>query len=138
MLCCVADLESCLLSCPGSSVGRALCLVSRVSCVRVPPRAAPFSLEKCVVLVGVPLFVSSSLILATKQRSSKFIIQYLSIGDHLVSLSLNFSGNDATPVLLGDLPYKKSGPLLSCFRTDLSLFFVHLLLPLGVLEDSCK
>ena len=40
MLCCVVDLEPCLLSCPGSSVGRALCLVSGVSWVRVPPRAA--------------------------------------------------------------------------------------------------
>ena len=39
-------------SCPGSSVGRALCLESRVSWVRVPPRAAPF-----VVLVGIALFV---------------------------------------------------------------------------------
>ena len=40
-----------------SSVGRALCLESRVSWVRVPPRAAPFSFEKGVVLVGVALFV---------------------------------------------------------------------------------
>ena len=57
VLCCVVDLEPCLLSCPGSSVGRALCLVCRVSWVRVPPRAAPFSFEKGVVLVGVALFV---------------------------------------------------------------------------------
>ena len=38
-------------------VGRALCLESRVSWVRVPPRAAPFSFEKEVVLVGIALFV---------------------------------------------------------------------------------
>ena len=50
VLCCVVDLEPCLLSCPGSSVGRALCLESRVLWVRVPPRAALFS-----VLVGVAL-----------------------------------------------------------------------------------
>ena len=55
VLCCIVHLESCLLSCPGSSVGRALCLESRVSWVRVPPRAAPFSFEKEVVLVGVAL-----------------------------------------------------------------------------------
>ena len=42
-----------ILSCPGSSVGRALCLVNGVSWVRVPPRAAPFSFENGVVLVGV-------------------------------------------------------------------------------------
>ena len=41
-LCCVVDLEPCLLSCPGSSVGRTLCLGSRVSWVRVPPGAAHF------------------------------------------------------------------------------------------------
>ena len=57
LLPCVVDLEPCLLSCPDSSVGRALCLVSGVSWVRVPPRAAPFSFEKGVVLVGVALFV---------------------------------------------------------------------------------
>ena len=53
VLCCVVDLEPCLLSCPGSSVGRALCLESRVSWVRVSPRAAPFSSEKGVFPVGV-------------------------------------------------------------------------------------
>ena len=69
MLCCVIDLEPCLLSCPGSSVGRALCLVSGllscpgssvgralclvsgVSWVRVPPRAAPFSKKELSWLV---------------------------------------------------------------------------------------
>ena len=45
MLCCVVDLEPCLLSCPGSSAGRALCLESGVSWVRVPPRAAPLKKE---------------------------------------------------------------------------------------------
>ena len=55
-LCCVVDLESCLLSCPGSSVGRVLCLVSRVSWVRVPPRAAPF--EKDFVVVHLPSYAT--------------------------------------------------------------------------------
>ena len=60
-LCCVVDLEPCLLSYPGCSVGRALCLVSRVSWVRVPPRAALFSFEKGVVLVGVALYFPCTL-----------------------------------------------------------------------------
>ena len=34
-----------MLSCPGSSVGRALYVVYRVSWVRAPPRAANFSLK---------------------------------------------------------------------------------------------
>ena len=42
-LCCVVDLESCLLSCPGSSVGRALCLGGRVSWESHLP---PFSLKR--------------------------------------------------------------------------------------------
>ena len=37
---CVADLSSCLLSCPGSSAGRPLCLDYGVLWVPVPPRAA--------------------------------------------------------------------------------------------------
>ena len=46
-----AVLELCLLSCSGSSVGRrALRLVSRVSWVRVPHRAAHFFIEKVIVL----------------------------------------------------------------------------------------
>ena len=61
MLCCIVDLEPCLLSCPGSSVGRALCLESRVSWVRVPPRAAPFSFEKEVVLVGIVMHLPCTL-----------------------------------------------------------------------------
>ena len=59
-LCCIVDFGPCLLVCPGSSVGRAsLCLdcrVSRVSWVRVPPRAAHFFFEKNVVLGVVELF----------------------------------------------------------------------------------
>ena len=46
----------CLLGCPGSSVGRALCLDCRVSWVRVPPRAAHFFFEKSVVVGAVELF----------------------------------------------------------------------------------
>ena len=34
-----------------------MCMESRVSWVRVTPRAAPFSFEKGVVLVGIALFV---------------------------------------------------------------------------------
>ena len=37
-------------------MGRALCLDCRVSWVRVPPRAAHFSLKKSVVLGAVELF----------------------------------------------------------------------------------
>ena len=48
-------------TCPGSSVGRALCLESRVSWVRVPPRAAPFSFEKEVVLVGIAMHLPCTL-----------------------------------------------------------------------------
>ena len=44
-LCCIVDFGPCLLVCPGSSVGRALCLYCRVSWVRVPPRAALSSLS---------------------------------------------------------------------------------------------
>ena len=53
---CIVDFGPCLLVCPGSSVGRALCLDCRVSWVRVPPRAALFSLKKSVVLGAVELF----------------------------------------------------------------------------------
>ena len=52
-LSCVVDLEPCLLSCPGSSVGRALCLESRVSWVRV--------FEKEVVLVGIAMHLPCTL-----------------------------------------------------------------------------
>ena len=45
-LCCIVDFGPYLLVCPGSSVGRALCLDCRVSWVRVPPRAAHFFFEK--------------------------------------------------------------------------------------------
>ena len=56
-VCCIVDFGPCLLVCPGSSVGRALCLDCRVSWVRVPPRAALFSFgEKSVVLGAVELF----------------------------------------------------------------------------------
>ena len=57
---CVVNVLCCRLRAlpAGSSVGRALCLESRVSWVRVPPRAAPFSFEKGVFLVGVALFVT--------------------------------------------------------------------------------
>ena len=55
-LCCIVDFGPCLLVCPGSSVGRALCLDCRVSWVRVPPRAALFSLKKSVILGAVELF----------------------------------------------------------------------------------
>ena len=62
-----------MLSCPGSSVGRALCLESRVSWVRVPPRAAPFSFEKEVVLVGIamhlPCTLDSCLVIIECMRS---------------------------------------------------------------------
>ena len=54
---CIVNFLPSLLSCPGSSVGRVFCLFSRVSWVRVAPRAAPFSFEKCFVVVGVSLFV---------------------------------------------------------------------------------
>ena len=52
-VCCIVDFGPCLLVCPGSS---ALCLDCRVSWVRVPPRAALFSLKKSVVLGAVELF----------------------------------------------------------------------------------
>ena len=55
-VCCIVDFGPCPLVCPGSSVGRALCLDCRVSWVRVPPRAALLSLEKSVVLGAVELF----------------------------------------------------------------------------------
>ena len=42
-LCCIVDLEPCPLSCPGSSVGRALCLESRVSWVESHPGQLLFS-----------------------------------------------------------------------------------------------
>ena len=54
-LCCIVHFGPCLLGCPGSSVGRALCLDCRVSWVRVPPRAANFFFEKSVVLGVVAL-----------------------------------------------------------------------------------
>ena len=49
-------LYSKLWTLPGGSVGKALCLDCRVSWVRVPPRAAHFSLKKSVVLGVVELF----------------------------------------------------------------------------------
>ena len=55
-LCCIVDFGPCLLVCPGSSLGRALCIDCRVSWVRVPPRAAHFFFEKSVVLGVVELF----------------------------------------------------------------------------------
>ena len=55
-VCCIVDFGPCLLVCQGSSVGRALCLDCRVSWVRVPSRAALFSLKKSVVLGAVELF----------------------------------------------------------------------------------
>ena len=54
-LCCIVDFGPCLLVCPGSSVGRALCLDCRVSWVRVPPGQLIVSLKKCVVLGAVAL-----------------------------------------------------------------------------------
>ena len=54
-LCCIVDFGPCLLVCPGSSVGRALCLDCRVSWVRVPPSAAHFC-KKGVVLGAAGLF----------------------------------------------------------------------------------
>ena len=54
-LCIVLYSRLCCIVCPGSSVGRALCLDCRVSWVRVPPRAALF-LGKSVVLGAVELF----------------------------------------------------------------------------------
>ena len=55
-LCCIVDFGPCLLVCPGSSMGRALCLDCRVSWNRVPPRAAHFIFEKSAVLGAVELF----------------------------------------------------------------------------------
>ena len=43
---CIVDLEPCLLSCPGSSVGRALCLESRVSGFESHPGQLLFPLKK--------------------------------------------------------------------------------------------
>ena len=51
VLCCIGDLEPCLLSCPGSSVGRALCLESRVN-KATPTGTTPFSKEKEAALGG--------------------------------------------------------------------------------------
>ena len=56
VLCCVVDLEPCLLSCPGSSVGRALCVVSGVSWVRVPPSCPGWC---CYALALHPLIHAS-------------------------------------------------------------------------------
>ena len=51
---CVVDLEPCLLSCPGSSVGRALCLGSG------PTRGSSFFFEKCVGLGVVDMHLLCS------------------------------------------------------------------------------
>ena len=100
MLCCVVDLEPCLLSCPGSSVGRALCLESRVSWVRVPPRAALFPLKK--VLSWLMLLCLLCTCLAPL--------------DSYIHLALNFD--------LHDLPwYQLSEPLFLCAFAVLSWDF---------------
>ena len=59
MLCCVVDLEPCLLAAlVYSSVGRALCPVSGVSWVHVPPRAAPLRTVGVALLIHVYLKVT--------------------------------------------------------------------------------
>ena len=55
------DLEPFLLSCPGSSVGRALCLESRVSWVESHPGQLLFPLKKGVVRVGVAFLLCTCL-----------------------------------------------------------------------------
>ena len=49
VLCCVVDLESCMLSCPGISVGEQSVWVG------VPPRAANFSLKNVLSWVSLKI-----------------------------------------------------------------------------------